>query len=439
MDIKENKSSKNIISSDAMIDKSIVISIGKKYGCMQVLDDGDEYISLIDNKILDIEEEKMNFVQSIKKGLLIHDDWHGWNGERTIITPAYVYKPINFEVYGNSVREADFDEAISKNVIAKEIKHYKCQCKNCGKIRFFSEETLQSLPKECMKPMYCSSKFTYSVRAKNATYRKRLQYEKNESVCLVGSKDEVIPSDEYCDSWNARRKKELARQAEKDAKIIASLPRRYAMNYEKNYVGIIYESYEVLECVDEKKESVPIPYYTQQHHKEYRDIIVYKQYRCRCYLCGREKMVTCDKFGIFPPTQYGYRAYNGYWSEIYCDCHPTSSFQWIVCDILLKHGIDYRVEISAEGLLGEDKVTPLRYDFGIYKNGEIAAFIECQGEQHYKPIEEFGGGHRFAIQQRNDNKKRKYAQENKIQLVEISYKDKKYERVEEILKEHNII
>lgn len=66
-------------------------------------------------------------------------------------------------------------------------------------------------------------------------------------------------------------------------------------------------------------------------------------------------------------------------------------------------------------------------------------FLECQGEQHYKPVEEFGGERRFAIQQRNDEEKRKYAKEKNIKLIEISYKDKKYETVESALKDNNII
>ena len=153
----------------------------------------------------------------------------------------------------------------------------------------------------------------------------------------------------------------------------------------------------------------------------------------------KERMVTCDKFGIYPPTPYGYRAYNGYWSEVYCDCHQISSFQWIVNDILIKHAVKYQVEVSVDGVYGIDNETPLRFDFAVYKEGKLFAFLECQGEQHYKPIAEFGGKRRFNIQQRNDEEKRKYAKEKEIKLIEISYKDKKYETVESILKDNNII
>lgn len=417
----------------------IDVIVGMNCGCLRVLDDGAEYLQVMENRISNIKEEKAKFLQAVEKGEYDRRDWHGWNGRKTIITPAYIYNPINFEVYGDSVTIDDFDKAVSKLLKEKEIKHYKCKCKKCGKIRYYSKETLQTEPKVCYKPVYCSSKFTYSVRANNANYNKRKKYENDESVCLVDNRDEVIPAAEYCDAWNEKRNKELLKQAEKDAKIIAAIPRKRADNYDVDYVGLTYESLEVLECVNDALESVPTPYYTQRHEKKYHDITVYKEYRCRCYLCGKEKLVTCDKFGIFPPTAYGYRAYDGYWSAIYCDCHPISSFQWIVNDILIKHGIEYKVEVSVEGVYGIDNETPLRFDFAVYKEGELFSFIECQGEQHFMPVEEFGGERRFVIQQRNDEEKRKYAKEHEIKLLEISYKNKKYETVESILRDQLII
>lgn len=420
--------------------KRINILVGVKCGCLQVLDDGDEYLQIMDMRITNVKEEKEEFVKAVEEGRLDHRDWHGQNGGKAIVTPAYVYKPINFEVHSDSVRVCDFDEAISKLLKEKEIKHYKCKCKKCGKIRYYSEETLQAKPKVCYKPIYYSSKFTYSARANNSNYNKRKKYENDESVCLVDDRDEVIPAAKYCDAWNEKRNKELLKQAEKDTKIIAAIPRKYADNYGVDYVGLIYESLEVLECVNDALESVPTPYYTQRHKKKYYDITVYKEYRCRCYLCGKEKLVTCDKFGIYPPTPYGYRAYNGYWSEVYCDCHPISSFQWIVNDILIKHNIEYRVEASFPDLYGVGNTNLLRYDFSVLnEDGTIKCLIECQGEQHYKPVKEFGGKHQFELQKKNDDLKRIYAEKNSIPLYEISYKNKKYEKVEEFLKSKEII
>lgn len=47
--------------------------------------------------------------------------------------------------------------------------------------------------------------------------------------------------------------------------------------------------------------------------------------------------------------------------------------------------------------------------------------IEYQGEQHFKPIEHFGGEEQFKVQQEHDNLKREYAYNNGIHLIEIPY------------------
>lgn len=47
--------------------------------------------------------------------------------------------------------------------------------------------------------------------------------------------------------------------------------------------------------------------------------------------------------------------------------------------------------------------------------------IEYQGEQHYKPIDYFGGEKNYKMQQKRDNIKRDYCKHNKIKLLEIPY------------------
>lgn len=57
--------------------------------------------------------------------------------------------------------------------------------------------------------------------------------------------------------------------------------------------------------------------------------------------------------------------------------------------------------------------------------------IEYDGEQHYKPIEYFGGEEKFIIQKQNDNIKTQYCQENNIKLLRIPYWD--FDNIENIL------
>lgn len=68
----------------------------------------------------------------------------------------------------------------------------------------------------------------------------------------------------------------------------------------------------------------------------------------------------------------------------------------------------------------------LSYDFYVPDHN---LNIECQGIQHYEPVDYFGGEKAFEIQQRHDAIKRKYCVDNNIELLEIPY----WENVENML------
>lgn len=76
----------------------------------------------------------------------------------------------------------------------------------------------------------------------------------------------------------------------------------------------------------------------------------------------------------------------------------------------------------------------LSYDFAIFDDsGKISVLIECQGQQHYKPLEFFGGEEQFEIQMLHDELKREYAHDRGIQLIEIPYTEDSYEKVVDFL------
>lgn len=416
---------------------------GEKYGCLIILDEGEEYVHLVDDQIADITEEKADFVKQIQNGKLKRRDWcsSGKKPYSYIPIPAYIYEPKSFKMKCNhdSVRLADFDEAIEDKRKEQTIKKYKCKCRKCGKIRYYTEETIQAKPTFCYRPVYISTKHTYSTSASNSRYRKEQRYQNDETVNLVGDMDLVSP-DEYCGKWIEKQAKNSKKQAEKEAAVIAALPRRPAANYDVDFTGMIYESLEVLECVNDRLESAPDSHYNQRHQKIYSDITVYKLYRCRCYLCGKEQLVTCNRFGIHPPTAYGPTARDGYWSSVKCDCHPISSFQWKVNKLLIENKVPYRVETSFPGLYGVQGKKLLQFDFAVYnEDGTIKCLIECQGEQHERPVEEFEGEYGYEMQISNDELKREYVKTHNIPYIEISYKDKKYEKVMEILMKEGIL
>ena len=283
-------------------------------------------------------------------------------------------------------------------------KMYKCQCK-CGK-RFYMNQS--SFLKSRHK--YCTGGFRdlrYGWPLSEAERQEQLSQ-------LCG----------------------LAVQAEN--KKTAAYKRVLAKNYDIDFSGRTFESLEIIECVDDHYEKLTS--YGDRRRKGSGTFTVYKLYRCRCYLCGKEQNIKCSDFHIEPPTEYGYTAYNGYWSGAKCDCHKLSSFQWMVNKLLFDSEIPYRVEVTFSGLLGVSETKLLQYDFAVYnKDGTIKCLIECQGEQHYKPVAEFGGERAYNNQLRNDERKRQYALEHNIKLIEISYRMKKYDRIKELLSQNGII
>lgn len=70
----------------------------------------------------------------------------------------------------------------------------------------------------------------------------------------------------------------------------------------------------------------------------------------------------------------------------------------------------------------------LKFDFYL---PERNICIEFNGEQHYKPIDYYGGQEKFKKQKKIDSMKREYCKKNNIKLIEIPYW--KMKRIEEII------
>lgn len=166
---------------------------------------------------------------------------------------------------------------------------------------------------------------------------------------------------------------------------------------------------------------------------------VFKLYKCRCYLCGKEHKFKSSDFEI-KIRKYGPRAKDGYYCDAYCDCHNISSFQWRTIKILRENNVAYRVEVEFQDLYGVGQKNLLRYDFAVlYLDNSIKCLIECQGEQHYKPVDEFGGVSQYESQVENDKLKRVYAESQNIPLFEIKYTCDTYEKEIKFLKNAGII
>ena len=108
--------------------------------------------------------------------------------------------------------------------------------------------------------------------------------------------------------------------------------------------------------------------------------------------------------------------------------------------MLFENNIPYRVEHSFPDLYGTFGKKKLKFDFAVFDDNHLLKYlIECQGEQHYGPVEEFGGKHQYNVQVQNDTLKREYARTHNIPLIEISYINKSFDNIKAILIENSIL
>lgn len=121
----------------------------------------------------------------------------------------------------------------------------------------------------------------------------------------------------------------------------------------------------------------------------------------------------CKKDFLFIP-------YNIYNSNVhicpYCYV-PSSNGERIIQNYLNENKINYETQKTFNNLRGVNNGL-LSYDFYLK---ELNILIEFQGVQHYVPIDSFGGEIKFYQQQEHDKRKREYAKNHNIKLLEIKY------------------
>lgn len=103
---------------------------------------------------------------------------------------------------------------------------------------------------------------------------------------------------------------------------------------------------------------------------------------------------------------------------ISCGCKSRSSGEVKIEQILEENNIDFKNQYIIE-----DFSQFAAFDFAIFNQGKLLGLIEYDGEQHFRPIDFFGGEEKFKIQQNNDLRKNVYCKEHDINLIRIPYTD----------------
>ena len=158
----------------------------------------------------------------------------------------------------------------------------------------------------------------------------------------------------------------------------------------------------------------------ESYRSKNRNTGVRARWHCVCE-CGNE----CDVLGE--------SLLNG--DTTSCGCKKQSKYELYVKQYLDAHGyvqgVTYFREKTFDGLVGVGGQY-LRFDFAVLtKTGFV--LIECQGEQHVKPAEWFGGEAYFERLQQHDELKRAFASLCHYPLIEVPYTKVLYQDVSDFL------
>lgn len=117
----------------------------------------------------------------------------------------------------------------------------------------------------------------------------------------------------------------------------------------------------------------------------------------------------------------------------------TSKGEQKLINLFRKGGIIFEREVIFDDLTGKHKV-PLRFDFGLYKNGRLICLVEFDGRQHYEYVQYF---HKtisgFKRQQEWDRRKNKYCLMHNILLIRVPYWDLEKLTLKKVLTEPSYV
>ena len=258
---------------------------------------------------------------------------------------------------------------------------WECQCKNCGKIRIISSNNIRTSKCDC----YVRAQTLKKLQTAGLGRLKIIEfaYKKNNSnywkcVCSCGNIAYVKTSD----LLHGVKRSCGCLQKEHSKRIGETL-------LTKDMLGKEIDDWIIIE-------KVPKPSNVK------RDGAYWK---LRCKICGEEKNLA--------GTDIRRR------KHMFCTKKSIIMGETIVSDLLTQNDISFQREKSFEGLTGSNNGL-LRFDFAVYNfDGKLDYLIEIQGDQHYKPIDFYGGEKVFLRQQAHDKLKQKYCIEHNIPLLQI--------------------
>ena len=103
-----------------------------------------------------------------------------------------------------------------------------------------------------------------------------------------------------------------------------------------------------------------------------------------------------------------------------CPICNESHLEKLTRNVLSKYGYNFTEQVKFDSLIGLGG-NLLSFDFVINNLDGSFILVECQGEQHYRPVDYFGGKRQYKKQLEHDRLKQEFCEQNHILLIEIPY------------------
>lgn len=137
------------------------------------------------------------------------------------------------------------------------------------------------------------------------------------------------------------------------------------------------------------------------------------------YKNNRDKVkIVCPHHGPFYQAPWSHISGNG------CKSCSGSRMERLINLLLMDMGVNFAREFSFQDCRA---VAPLRFDFAIFneEHGEPVGLIEYHGEQHFRPVEHFGGKAEYEQRVIRDKIKEDYCSKNNLPLLVLSSENDK--------------
>ena len=138
--------------------------------------------------------------------------------------------------------------------------------------------------------------------------------------------------------------------------------------------------------------------------------------------------IVCKKHGSFKQAPYKHIQKSG------CPSCKLSKGILKIINVLENKNIRYNLESSIENCLSRNGKL-LKFDIHLF---DYNCYIEYDGEQHFRPVEVWGGKKSFLEQKERDCIKDNFCKTNNIKLFRISYMDDIESKLNDLLFEISI-